>query len=354
MRHNFERYIGHTSPNGRWVLTGPVRGSGLRGVILEGENAITGERVAMKVFTDENAFEDELAVAETLNCAPWALCILGEFELPNGLSVAVYKLAETDLEKFGMRYGAANSNTTDLDINEAMFRSIISNYKMPMHIRVSLVMDLIMCLRALLLSNIVHMDIKPANILIYDFNGKYSLGLGDLGGICAYTKSKAFPTMPVCMFVSTHRKTTLEYSPRAVRANNGMYLQSTDFKWVDLVGTAMCILYVLTGCQFNTLMQPDFSLNLPDLITPGNTRVSGSMLEALLITMVYGQDVMQSLASFVTLSNAVGLPLTDKEVEPDVQAPEMLFPMRPRSRARAPSKRNKAHPKPKKRKAIRR
>ncbi len=307
------------SPNGLWEITGPLKGAGTFGAVYEGINLKTKERVAMKCFTSENDFEQELAVAESLECASWAPCVLGDFEM-DGYFVIVYRLAETDLNQYLKDRNKFNAR--DIDISRDLFMEKYEKYKLPMQLRLEFMFSMIGSLRTLFMTDIVHRDIKARNVLVYKLNGGMSIGLGDLGSLCTPKASKQFPDVPICLNLSQDFKSTPYSTPARIR-DEERYQATTDYMWVDICGTGIVLIEILCGIQLNSRHRPSFLLPIPDMLLPNGKRVSGAIVGNLILDMIYSSDFESAFNAFSKLCDVVGLPM-DIDVKKYNKLPKMI------------------------------
>lgn len=287
------------SPDGRWTITGPMLGSGSYGEVYVGVNNQTGEPVAIKRFNDEDYFEDELKVAEALNCAAFATCVLDEFELGRNNLFIVYRKAEMDAQQWLKERGAL------LMVGQPRAEDV-ARLHLSDEERYAFVSSMLLSLNSMIGSGVVHRDIKLANILVYrdKETGKYAFGLGDLGTVCAYGgQSTTFPKLRPCNLDSNFCVTTYLYAPKHIFEAQ-KYRSKEDQKWVDIYGTASCIFAALTGTVAAPSFQPSY-VPIANLFLPDGRVISGQDLYNFLMGMMFSKTYKEALNSFRILYLAV-------------------------------------------------
>ncbi len=298
------QFIGRVSPDGRWRIDGPKLGAGTSGAVFVGSNTATNEKVAIKLFFNEDWFEDELRIAESLNCAPFVMCVLGEFEMDDAIFI-VYRKAEMDLQQYLAKHGFEIIKEGDrvyTAVGPATQKNV-DNMTVPEEDRVSIVKSLLSALNNMIGAGIVHRDIKIANVLVYKdrATGKLSFGLGDMGTVCAYQKrSPQFPNLPLCDLREPISVTTGTSTPAHMYKPDGgiaEYAQPSDQKWVDIVGIASCLMSTFMGTI------PDPSVVQPPVVLPSiqvqeDRVIPGDKLFVYLTGMMFSPTYEKALEFF--------------------------------------------------------
>ncbi len=163
--------------------------------------------LAVKLFPDDDDFEEELAVALKMRGEPYVVQYVSDAQLPQGRAI-FYDRADSDASKELMAKD-----------NPALLRQFIT-----------FVVESVEWMRA---NSLVHRDLKPCNVLYYEQGQRFRLG--DIGSMCSTVPDGGLP-LPTGLVRTTFVPPALE-GDLSYSLGNLFHTASNaveEAQWIDL------------------------------------------------------------------------------------------------------------------------
>ena len=191
---------------------------------------INGEYKAVKIFDIENYINLESLIDDVYN----------EVYISNLLKNTVYSNIFFGMSIYNRLddvkiYLVSNYYKKSIDLRDFISNNYRKNkYILDYEVKVSIIKQLVWGLQEIHSCKVLHCDIKPENIIVYEKNGKYNVKFIDFGGSC-YLNSTMFDSSDY-----DYNFGTVGYMSKEVH-NKHIYFSS------EIYSLFVCILEVLVG-----------------------------------------------------------------------------------------------------------